>query len=111
MDNIKTDFMKAIFLCESDEATNFLRKERATTFWTKEYEQSLLVAFWLAVDKQQIELASSLMDFDISIRHIVTIAFKLSDKGKPVPEFRVKPVDEPIIQTAEKEPLTVAGSG
>lgn len=69
------------------------------------------MAFWLAVDKQQVKLASSLMDFDISIRKIVTTAFKLSEKGKPVPEFRVKQQEEGIMPTAEKDLQIVTEAG
>ena len=67
----------------TNEAVGLLRELRRNVPWTGQYEQDLLLAFWLAVDKENIYLAQRLMDFDLSIRVIVTICMLGEKEFKP----------------------------
>jgi hypothetical protein len=51
--------------------------------WELSYEQDLLLAFWLAVHKEDIRLTSILMNFDPSLRYICTLAIKRKKEMKP----------------------------
>lgn len=40
-----------------------------------DYEHDLLLAFWLAIHKEDIAVASNLIDWDPSLRYMATLAF------------------------------------
>ena len=53
----KTDYLKAIFEGNSEEAMDCLREVRSRSKWDKEYEHDFLMAFWLAVHMEDVEVA------------------------------------------------------
>ena len=84
-DKIEADYLKYIFAGESQKALDNLNKEvRSKKTWELQYEHDLLLAFWLAVDKEDIWLTSILMNFDPSIRFIATLALKRKKECKPI---------------------------
>ena len=68
--------MKAIFSGNSEDALKFLNEERLTNNWELNYEHTLLVAFWLAVQKENCKVATNLMNHDLFLRYITTLAIK-----------------------------------
>lgn len=63
--NIKQDYLKLIFDGRSQEGFNELLQIRTTTQWEKGYEHDLMMAFWLAVHKQDMWLIDMLLSWDI----------------------------------------------
>lgn len=57
-----------------------LNQSRLTKCWELGYEHDLLLAYWLAIQKEDITVASSLVDFDTSLRYITTLAMKGKDE-------------------------------
>ena len=51
------EYLKAIFEGNSEEAMNCLREVRSRSKWDKEYEHDFLLAFWLAVHMEDVEVA------------------------------------------------------
>ena len=61
---------------------------RSKKIWEAQYEHDLILAFWLAVDKEDTWLASILMNFDPSIRFIATLALNRKKESKT--NFKVR---------------------
>ena len=79
-EHINTPFLKEIFKGNSEEALDLLNQSRLTKCWELGYEHDLLLAYWLAIQKEDITVASSLVDFDTSLRYITTLAMKGKDE-------------------------------
>ena len=72
--DIKLRYLKHIFKGESDEALTALREKRAESKWDKDYEHDLLMAFWLAIHKEDVLVAQQLIDFDPTLRYLTVLA-------------------------------------
>lgn len=81
MNDIQTEYLQHIFRGNSEEAMNNLREVRSQSHWDKEYEHHLLMAFWLAIHKENIEVAQQLLDFDPTIRYLTVLA--INGKHEP----------------------------
>lgn len=51
-----------------------MNQKRLDTEWEMGYEHDLLLAYWLAIQKEDIRVASALVDFDQSLREMTTLA-------------------------------------
>ena len=60
----------------TENAINELHLVRLKKQWKYEYEHDLLMAFWLAIDHENIELANKLMNWDLSLRYIAALAIR-----------------------------------
>lgn len=80
-----TEFLKPLFKGDKDESIEAMWHRRRNVKWELNYEQDLLIAFWLAIHNENLYLAQMWLDFDLSLRYIVALAMK----GKK--EFRPKP--------------------
>lgn len=58
-----------------------LRETRSKSKWDKEYEHDVLMAFWLAIHKENVEIAQMLLDFDPPLRYLTVLA--INGKGEP----------------------------
>ena len=83
-DSIHTPYLREIFAGNTAEAKEALSDERLKheKKWALEFEHDCLLAFWLAVDRGNIEIAKQLLDYDYHFRYIATLAFKRR-KEKP----------------------------
>ena len=54
--NITEPYLQQIYLGNTDEAIKELHIVRQKKQWKKEYEHDILMAFWFAIDMQNIEL-------------------------------------------------------
>ena len=86
--NITEPYLQQIYLGNTDEAIKELHIVRQKKQWKKEYEHDILMAFWFAIDMQNIELANKLINWDLSIRYIAILAIKgLKERPK---NFKVR---------------------
>ena len=86
--NITEPYLQQIYLENTDEAIKELHIVRQKKQWKKEYEHDLLMAFWFAIDMQNIELANKLINWDLSIRYIAVLAIRgLKERPK---NFKVR---------------------
>ena len=90
-DHIQTDYLREIFKGNSELALALLNDTRLKKKWELGYEHDLLLAYWLAIQKEDIRLASSLVDFDISLRELTTLAIL----GKKECPYTDKPMEFP----------------
>ena len=47
-------------------------KKKEKRSWEKNIEYDILLAFWLAIDRENTKIADWLIDWDISLRYIAT---------------------------------------
>ena len=76
MENIHTKYLKELYRGEGRKAWlsyNAVKNEKK--LWEKGYEHDAILAFWLAIDKGEIEFLRSLVDWDISFRYVACLAF------------------------------------
>ena len=60
--------------------------------WNQDFEFDLIVAFWMAIEKEDFKLANSLMSYDISLKCITTLA--MQDISELKPSFNAKDIIE-----------------
>ena len=92
-DDIETPYLKAIFNGESQKALDLLNATRAENIWEGKYEYDIILAFWLAIQKEDIQVAAHLINFDLQLRYIATLAFYRKkeckyDKTPPISKFK-----------------------
>lgn len=76
--------MQAIFKGKSDDAIRLLKEvKQSKNKWKHCFEHDLLMAFWLAVHKEDVEVVRSLIDFEPCLRSIMALAFKRKMEKKP----------------------------
>ena len=68
--------MRDIFNGDEVEAEKSLDRARPNRKWDFDYEFDILMAFWLAIDRENTELVRHLYSIDINLRYIVTLALK-----------------------------------
>ena len=68
--------MKLIFDRKSAKAYEELIELRNEKHWEKEYEHDLMLAFWLAIHREDLYLIEKLINWDIQLRYLVTLAVK-----------------------------------
>jgi len=56
---------------------------RVESKWSLAYEHDLLMAFWLAVHKEDVVVVSALIDWDPSLRYVSALAIKRRRERKP----------------------------
>ena len=59
-----------------------LNQNRLSKKFELQYEHDIILAFWLAIQKEDIRVASNLVDFYTSLRYITTIAIKCKKECK-----------------------------
>ena len=60
---IKTPYLQEIFRGNSEEAENLIRDLRKTKKWDLSYEHDIMLAFWLAVHMENVEVTQGLVIF------------------------------------------------
>jgi len=88
--NIKTDWLKDIFGGKSENVIKKIKLLQTTKEWKQDFEFDLIVAFWMAVEKEDFKLANSLMSYDISLKCIATLA--MQDISELKPSFNPKDI-------------------
>lgn len=84
---IKQDYLRSIFEGNTEAALEQLEEVRQGKTWLYGYEHDLIMAFWLAIHKENIEIAKTLIDWEPSLRYYVTLAIKRKKEKKP--KFKV----------------------
>jgi len=105
---IKEPYLREIYLNNADAAIEELTKMRSTAVgekdemkgnkkkWSFDLEHDIMIAFWLAVDRENIRIANSILDYDINLRKIATLAYRrkperrLGLKGKDLDKIIAK---------------------
>lgn len=74
-DDINHEFLREIFIGEdSERAVTLINEKRCESGWTQDYEHSLIVAFMLAVHKEDIHVCQNLINWDPSLRYLACLA-------------------------------------
>ena len=94
-EHIKLDYLKAIFEGETDKALRMIEEQRLTNTWELNYEHTLLISFWLAIQKEDLRVATYLMNFDPYLRYVATLAFKGKEEMKHPPKKRAENTTSP----------------
>ena len=94
-----------IFDGNRSEALKILQEYRQNKKWDLELEHDVMVAFWLAIDKLDVEMFLQLMGIDLSLRYLAVIAFKRR-KERPV-NFKPKKLKS----GNTKDVSNISGSG
>ena len=79
-----------------------LNANRQVKKWELNYEHDLILAYWLSIQMEDIRVASSLVNFDTSLRYITCLAIK----GKK----ECKYTDVKIDYRKEKNPKSILKS-
>lgn len=77
---------------------------RAKEKWDNNCEHDYLLAFWLAVDKEDIRTANMLMNYDPALRYIATLALRRKKEYKGAAKNKSRKRDkDSASQTKERE--------
>jgi selenocysteine lyase/cysteine desulfurase len=74
--HINTEYLKEIFLGNSESALNLLAKlwNEKDKMWLNDFEHDALLAFWLAIHKEDLIIAQNIINRDFGFRQIATLA-------------------------------------
>jgi hypothetical protein len=61
---------------------------KQTKKWKHNFEQDVLVAWWLAIHVENLEVANKLMCLDPMLRYIATLAVKRKSEMDPINRAR-----------------------
>ena len=75
LDKIRHDYLKHIFVGNTEEALECLKNTRLDQEWQYSYEHDCLMAFWLAVHMENHQIVQNLINYEPIFRYIATLAF------------------------------------
>ena len=77
--DIKSQALRLIFIGHEEEAVKAINKLQREDKWLSGFQFDLLLAFWLAVHYRRVHVVNHVVQYDIYLRQLVTLALK----GKP----------------------------
>jgi hypothetical protein len=92
VDHIKAQTLKLIYEDNTEEAMKLVEDNFIKKKWANEFQFDLLMAFWLSVHCENVELVRRLMDYDVYLRWLVTLS--LDNRAEKPHRFKPKQ-DEP----------------
>lgn len=75
LDKIRHDYLKHIFMGNTEEALECLKNTRLEKEWQYSYEHDCLMAFWLAVHMENHQIVQNLINYEPVFRYMATLAF------------------------------------
>jgi len=111
--DIKTKCLKLVYKMDEDAAEKQIRTLSQSKRWDKDFQFDLLMAFWLAVHMESIVLVKRLIEYDVYLRQLVTLAMK-NKPEKPKNFKPPKPTNvaefKNVIQLAVHDEVLLASS-
>lgn len=74
--DIKSQALREIYIGDEDSAIQSINALQRSNKWIGGFQFDLLMAFWLGVHYGRIKVLNHLMQYEIHLRHLVTLALK-----------------------------------
>jgi len=72
--DVQTPVLKLIFQNRFKEAENEIATNCYENVWDKDFQYDLLMAFWLSVHFEAVELTNRIISFELYLRQLVCLA-------------------------------------